>query len=344
MGDIKPDSLIDIQNQKQWESEISKHSNSHVFQSHAWANTFAITYGHIPSLHILASTPSIIVPISCINRPLSRSICVSMPYSDFAGPLSYEPISENTLKQIPLLMGVNFVDVRLDEPIANENYLSHFSSYRTKLPASCDTFWSSLPNKSVRYCIRKALKDGYSVIEAKQTDLPVFYTLMSLTRKKHGLPTPPFKFYNNLYSNLIAKGNGSLLLAKDPNHQIVAGSLFLFHLLHAYYKYNASDHRQNVGNANHLLLWEGIKKSIERGCSFIDLGRVADSNTGLVKFKRHWQADRIPLYYLRVYASGKVEASVASSSQIKKIMSLLIRKLPPAFSKLLGNVLYKYFS
>ena len=345
MGDlIKPPSLIDIQNQEQWESEISSHSNSHLFHSHAWAKTFATTYGHIPSLHILSSIPSVIVPLSRINRPFSRSIYVSMPYSDFAGPLSYRPITENTIKQIPLLMDVDFVDVRLDEPIANQNYSSHFSGYRTKLPTSCDTFWSSLPNKSVRYGIRKALKDGYSVVEAKQTELPVFYTLMSLTRKKHGLPTPPLKFYNNLYSNLIANGNGSLLFAKDPNGQIVASSLFLFHKKYAYYKYNASDHRLNVGNANHLLLWEGVKNSIKRGCSYIDLGRVADSNTGLVKFKLHWQAVRIPLYYLRVYASGKIEASTASSSSIQNIIGPIIRISPPFFSKFLGNLLYKYFS
>jgi len=342
---IKLTSIIHISEEAKWNTEVAKYRFSHIFHSHAWAKTFAETYNHSPSLYTFSTKSDIItIPISSIKRPFLENLHVSMPYSDFAGPLSNKPITDTCLKHIPQKLDINSIDVRLDSQIANQSFPTHYATYRTELPTNKDELLSSLPSKSVRYPIRKSLKDGYSVIKAEQKDLSNFYSLICSTRKRHGVPTPPFKFYSNLFKNVIQKGHGSLLLAKNSNNRIVAGSLFLFHNNLAYYKYNASDHRYNVGNANHLLLWEGVVNSIQRGCSFIDLGRAADSNIGLVKFKKHWQARKIPLFYLTVKRNGSIYSPSPTQSKTHNAMTSLLKNSPTSFSKLLGKMLYKYFS
>jgi hypothetical protein len=235
-------SKYDINDSQKWQSEIAHNRFSHVFHSHGWAKTFAESYGHIPNLYaFISSNAEFLLPISVVKRPFVTNLQVSMPYSDFAGPVSQTLLDYDTIKQIPLLLDFDSIDLRLDRPILDKSLTSSYSSYRTNLPSTSEEFWESLPSKSVKYSIRKALRDGYSIEEAGLNEITVFYSLMGLTRKKHGLPTPPLKFYINLYKNLISSGNGFILLAKDSNGTVIAGSLFLFHGQFAYYKYNASD-------------------------------------------------------------------------------------------------------
>ena len=115
-----------------------------------------------------------------------------------------------------------------------------------------------IDKRTIQYSIRKARKSGVTVREDNtEQGMKEFYRLNVLTRRKHGVPSQPMRFFTNLWKNLIICGKGFLLLAE---HQgvVVAGSLYLSHRDTVYYKFNASDPDCLTSiTPNHLITWHG---------------------------------------------------------------------------------------
>lgn len=327
-----------------WEKIISEFSEASVFHTWRWARTFAQAYGHKPCLCCLEDDSKIhaVMPVSIVNRPLGRKFAVSMPYSDFTGPLGNWN-SDDFLTRLPAFLGVENLGIRTDIEFPSMQP-SFFSTYRLELPDNPDGLLNKLSSKAVRYPIRKAGKDGLKVTEANREDIREFYRLMRITRSMHGVPTPPLSFYQILYKNLIETGNGSLLLARNIKEKVVAGSLFLWYEKKAYYKYSASEPSVRSSGPGHLLLWEGIKRAIERGCTVLDLGRVSAKNKGLAAFKRHWLGEESPLWYFSIGKDGNISTIEQNESMIERLVSGIIKSTPPSISGLAGKMIYRYFA
>lgn len=337
---------ITIKDQNAWDSIVSQFSCSHVFHTWGWAKSYSDAYSHEPIL-CCYGTPSAVdvaLPLSKVKKPFGKVEFVSMPYSDFAGPLFRTSIPDAYWAQLFSYLGVKNLQLRTDREIKKVASFCSFSTYRIKLPSDASLFMRKLPAKSVRYPIRKATSDGYRVRLGKTEDIPLFHHLMSLTRRKHGLPTPPHCFYQALFTNVIAAGNGTILIAENSQGTPVASSVFLWHRGKGYYKYNASDPSARVGNANHLLLWEGVSEAIRRKCISFDLGRASKDNIGLINFKKHWLGEEYPLSYLSVRADGEVRAVSSEESKIHHLSRKVLQLLPVCFSKFSGEMMYRYFS
>lgn len=284
------------------------------------------------------------MPVSLVPGLLGKSSFVSMPYSDFSGPLFKEDFPAEFLLGVLRELSANSVEIRTEIPLINVKGELEYSTYRMDLPESEDGLLGQLPSKSVRYSIRKARSDGFTVRKAEAKDISMFHRLMNLTRRRHGLPTPPIKFYTSLYNNILNIGNGTLFIAETSSGEPAAASLFLWFGEMGYYKYNASDPNIRVGNANHLLLWEGMKEGIRRKCRTFDLGRVSRSNEGLIKFKEHWLGKRVPLYYVNVVSDGSIKPISGDESGIFKLSKRIFANMPAGFSRIAGNILYRYFA
>jgi len=339
-------SLISLDEETQWNSIISNFKHSRIFHSWGWAKTFSEAYGHTPVLLCYRdnSKISVALPVSTVFRPFGKSYFVAMPYSDFAGPLFKTNISDELWNKILEELDSDKIEIRSDIQLFDISDKSDFSTYRIALPSSLEEMQANLPSKSVRYPIRKARRDGFSVRRGLYEDVSLFHHLMSITRRKHGLPTPPLKFYQALYRNVIQPGNGTMYIAENLNGKPVASSLFLWHKEMGYYKYNASDHVASVGNANHLLLWEGVSEAIQRKCSRFDLGRASSTNQGLVKFKKHWLGKEVVLQYVHVHSNSSFEAITSEESKVFVISQKVFQRFPVFLSKIVGTHIYKYFS
>lgn len=341
-----PIKYISLENTSLWDQTVCKSPNAHIFHSSAWAKTLFEAYGHSSTLALYRNNnTTLIFPYARISRPLLPDYFVSMPYSDFAGPLSLSNDGFSHLNDLVNLLPDKHIQLRSDARLNESCKPSMFTSYRASLSRSFTDFTAKLPKKSVKYSVRKALKDGFSIREGKRDDVRTFYDLMSRTRKKHGLPTPPLHFYEALYRNLVPKDSALFLFADDKDGTPVASSVFLFFNQHAYYKYNASISLREAATANHLLLWEGIRISSERGCDYIDLGRASNSNKGLIRFKKHWLGDPVPLYYLSISSvNGLSSSSSNTGSVLPVILQHIITSSPYQLSQVVGNLIYRYFS
>ena len=92
-----------------------------------------------------------------------------------------------------------------------------------------------------------------------------FYKLHRRTRRRHGAPPQPFRFFDNIYRHLIEVGSGFITLASRDG-KAVAGAVYLTHGKNAVYKFGASDERYNQYRANNLVMWEAIKYLCEDRC------------------------------------------------------------------------------
>lgn len=337
---------VGLDAKEQWNAIIAEFQHSHVFHSWGWAKTFAEAYKHEPVLLCYGTQESIEValPVSRVFRPFGKSFFVSMPYSDFAGPLFHSEIPEELWARILEELDTEEIEIRSEMLFHSLEVQRNYSTYRIDLPDNEQEMLANLPTKSVCYPIRKARKDGFRIKSGIYNDVHFFYELMSLTRRKHGLPTPPFRFYQALYRNVIEPGNGTIYIAENAQKNPVASSLFLWHGDTGYYKYNASDPAAKVGNANHLLLWEGVSEAIQRKCCFFDLGRATSTNKGLVQFKKHWLGREVPLNYAYVRSNNSIESIPSGGSKTLLFSQKIFQLLPVFFSKIAGNCIYRYFS
>ena len=78
------------------------------------------------------------------------------------------------------------------------------------------------------------------------------------TRRRHGLPPQPLKFFRNLYDFVLTKNKGFISISKYGGKSI-AGAVFLLIGQKALYKYGASLIEYQNLRPNNLLMWESIK-------------------------------------------------------------------------------------
>jgi len=92
----------------------------------------------------------------------------------------------------------------------------------------------------------------------------------------------------------------------------------------------------------HFLLWQAIKQSCEEGYRIFDFGRTAPNNLGLMDFKRRWgtvMAD-LPQFWFPRNSSHSFDNTEKTVKH--RLARTLVRKLPPRFLPLLGELCYRH--
>lgn len=336
---------IGVDDTQKWDNIVNRYDTSTVFHTNQWAKLFSSVYGHELHLYYLNynddSETLWVMPLSHVCRPFGKGLLVSLPYSDFAGPLSSSNVVREYCISLASMLDRSYY-IR-SEYNYSDDCVSNYSTYRIQLPTTREDMMSMLPYKSVKYPISKSHKDGYRIRAAAEKDVEDLYRLMSITRRRHGLPTQPKQFFVEMKHELIHSGCASLYVAVDESDKAVAASVFMWHKRFGYYKYSASLRLPGVGNVVHALLWEGVKEAIDRNCLYFDLGRVASNNRGLAMIKKHWGGVEIPLYYQLVTTEG-VFSNVSKDDSISRLMRSMLSRAPVQASQVLGKLLYRYYS
>jgi lipid II:glycine glycyltransferase (peptidoglycan interpeptide bridge formation enzyme) len=194
---------------------------------------------------------------------------------------------------------------------------------------------------NVQRNIRKAEKAGITVAsDPTPYGMREFYRLNCLTRREHGLPPQPARFFENLQSHVLDKGFGTLLLARHEG-RAVAGAVFLHFSGKAVYKYGASDRRCQELRPNNLVFREGIRKLCGKGVRTLSFGRTDLHHEGLRQFKLSWGAAEKTLQYVKYDVPSK---SYLSSKKYRATIpwESTMSKLPLPLLRLIGRVTYRH--
>lgn len=198
----------------------------------------------------------------------------------------------------------------------------------------------SRTDSSTRRAVRKG-EESKLTVESSQTLAAVraFYGLLCLTRKRHGLPAQPFRFFAQIHQHVLAQNQGCVFLARKGTTP-VAGAVFFHFGRTVVYKYGASDERFQQLRANNLVMATAIKSYIKQGFEILDFGRTSLSNEGLRRFKLGWGTVERTIEYVRYDLAKGMFVTVRDEAF--GWYNRVFQVLPVSVSRLAGAVLYQH--
>lgn len=205
-----------------------------------------------------------------------------------------------------------------------------------------DTVWMGLKDK-FRNQVRQGGKRGLTVRRCERNELVKFFSLhVKLRKHKYGIFAQPWKFFDVIWDEFIAKDKGFLLGAFAPDGRMVGGTLFLVCGNTLYYKINTSSQDALDFRSNNCLLWEGIRLAKERGLEFVDLGSSGLTQEGLVAFKDATGARRMEIVHIGYHPQGYVFSQKRLLKAYTKFFAA--KWMPDWITNLGSSLIYKFLA
>ena len=328
-----------------WDLLLGTHPGRSFFHRSAWAKVLRDSYGYAPAYFILSESGQLrsLLPVMEVRSWLTGSRGVSLPFTDncrvlSSGAASIERLTHQAInwgrgrgwKYLELRGGKEF----FPQAPASQSYFGH----ELKLVGEKALF--AQLHRPVRTAIRKGQKLGLKVEVSQSLEaLRSFYELHCSTRRRHGLPPPPFRFFENVHEHILSRDKGIVVIARHQQ-QPVAASVYFHSDNEAIYKYSASDGAFQDLRGNNLVMWEAIKWYCRAGFDRLHLGRTSASNSGLRRFKLGWGACEHKIEYLR-YDLRK-RGFVTGRDEAFGWYNRIFNRLPPSISKAIGSILYRH--
>jgi len=326
-----------------WDDAVLKSPQPQFFHQSCWLKTLIDTYNFKPLCFIIQDGGGGTVPFLVIKSLKEKKKAVALPFSDGCDILC-SGIKEDELVTTLLKIAkeekldrLEFKGVTGFKPFAE---VSH-SYYGHKLQLSKDEkkLWKNLSSSKQRN-IKKSRKENISVTFHNEIDsVKEYYRLHCITRKRHGLPPQPMRFFESIQSNILTKGFGEIGLAKIEN-TTVAGALYLFSKKEVLYKFGASDKNLQFLRANDLLMWEAILRYAQRNFAHFSFGKTEKYHDGLCRFKEGFGAEQIIMndFCYNVKTGNLVKDAPGVHGFHNKVFELM----PIPLLKFCGEILYKY--
>jgi CelD/BcsL family acetyltransferase involved in cellulose biosynthesis len=336
-----------------WDSIISKDARSSFFHRACWARVLNATYRHTPAYFCGVRDGQIeqMLPVMEVSSRWTGRRGVSLPFSDFCDPLISGDDDATALYDAAIAYGEErgwkYLECRNASPDWHctqdrqvEPALSFFG-HVVELEGGNDALFARF-DPAVRRGVRKAEKEGVQVEFSSTLDsIRTFFALHCLTRRRHGLPPQPFRFFENIARHVLAAGEGFVAIAR-LGRQPLAGSVFFQHGPEAIYKFGASDFACQHLRPGNLLMWEATKYFARNGFEQLHLGRTSLVNEGLRRFKLGFGARENRIEY-RKY-DFKEQMFVTAIDRAESWVNQIFRKLPLPMLRLAGRLLYPHLS
>lgn len=328
-----------------WHAFLQSHPDAVIFHHPAWLSVLAQTYAFRPFILVHSSPAGEILaglPVMEVNSRLTGRRWVSLPFSDYCNPLAVDQAAlaefTNRLAELSTQPDTPRIELRWQFP---ENpliqpYMQHVLHMQHFDP-DFEVVFNRI-HKKMRKHIRRVERSGLRVeFGTQEQDVRKFYQLQLDTRRRHGIPAQPRKFFDLLGSQLLDKGLGVILTAYQ-NERLLAGLVLLHYQRTATVKYSADTRDYEKLNPNYLLDMTAMRWSHENGYQVFDFGRSALNNTGLRDYKTRLGATETPLIY------GVIGGDIPGASKGKLIglMQPIIRHSPKFVCRAAGEILYRH--
>jgi CelD/BcsL family acetyltransferase involved in cellulose biosynthesis len=338
--------LVDPLQEADWDRWVAGHPEAGPFHSSAWARVLVRTYGHRPcsvTLH-RAGRPVALLPLMEVDSPLTGRRGVGLPFADECGLLLYEKLDPrlivDVLSRLAIERSWKHLEVRGPSGLPADAPPSvSFYTHALDLRPGLDSVYAGF-DPSVRRALRKAGQSGLNVeVRTDREAVSAFCALHARSRRRHGLPPQPDRFFQAIREELLEPGLGAVVLAAQAGRP-VAAAVFLQSGSQAVYKFGASDERVLAARANNLVMWEGIQWLAGRGARSLHFGRTSCSQDGLRRYKRGWGAVESMLHYYKyVLPAG---AWARDRDRAAGIHTTIFAHLPLSLNRLLGAALYPH--
>jgi lipid II:glycine glycyltransferase (peptidoglycan interpeptide bridge formation enzyme) len=337
-----------------WNEFLLRSSEASLFHSSQWLNALRQTYGYKPVVYTTAKPEEKLqngLVLCEVESPLTGRRLVSVPFSDYCQPLadSHEDLCLlfKSVEEQVSHSGWRYFEVRPLTPtgIARPNWQTSavYLHHQIDLEPDIDAIYRNLHRDSVQRKIRRAERDGLKyAIGTAEPLLDAFFQIMVQTRRRHGVPPQPKKWFRSLVESF---GESLQIRVAFHGSEPVAAMMTIRHKDTLVYKYGGSDVRYNKMGGMHLLYWNSIQDAKRWGLRTFDLGRTDAHQSGLATFKKRWGATESSLSYSRYSEAGSGFHSfeLAAPNWKMRTANYVFAHTPDALLPILGNLLYRHF-
>jgi CelD/BcsL family acetyltransferase involved in cellulose biosynthesis len=342
---------VDARTDHRWHDLVG-HANASLFHGAAWSAVLADTYGFEPRALLTLDDGRVVngVPWCVVSDPAGSRI-VSLPFSDYCGPIGSGPfaplLGALVERQLPVRVR-NLVDADSDTDDAEDGFrtvgVARWHGVPVTQTPDVDA-WHALAG-STRRAITKARRGGVVVVDGRDDPelLVRFRRLHTGVRKRKYrlLPQPP-TFFESICNRFGATGDWYPLAAVREG-EVLAVTVYLRHRDTLFYKFNASDPDHLDARPNDLLLWAGVELAARLGCRLVDLGASDDAQPGLVRFKRGFGAVEREIR-TRVAGPPAPDGAVPFRAVLHEFsLRLTAPEVSDALTETAGARLYRYFA
>lgn len=326
-----------------WHQFTCSHPSASPFHLPAWAALIADCYRFEAFVLAVRDTDGEIlagVPTVAVRLPLRPLRWVSLPFSDVCPPLVRPDVAVDdvveALKEHVLARPTRELEVRAGLSAADGLYPVQ-AGYHHLLDLPEDPA-DLHPRKGHRHGRNRAIRMGVQVTRGNAwEDVATFYRLQTLTRRRHGVPVQPRRFFDLVWNRLLARGHGFVATATLEG-EVVAASVYLHHNGTLVAKYRGSDpDRRDVG-ADHLIDWETAVTACTEGYHTLDMGRSDLGADGLRLYKGGLGAVERPLVYTHI--SHRPPSDHRPS--VGGLPQWIIRSSPLWVCRALGGAFYRW--
>lgn len=340
--------ILNPLNQTDWNAKLAFPSAESFFNTREWAQVLTETYGFRPQY--LAQTEGnevvALLPMMEVDSWMTGRRGVGLPFSDACEPLGVMSAGPESFLKALMDLGQRrkwrYVEIRNRRDFSGDIpssscYLQHVLD----LSPGETGLWNNLAG-GVRTAIRKSIRSGLEITFSTGMDaVAEFYRLNCLTRRRHGLPPQPYRFFRALHQHVLSRDLGVVAMACHKG-VCVSAAVFCHRDKYALFKYGASDkYFQNL-RGNSLIMWEAIRRYAQQGYGQLSFGRTACANEGLRRFKLGWGTSESVLRYIRF--DFRMKKFVGERKRDPENGYSCFRFMPPAVSRLAGALLYGHMA
>jgi CelD/BcsL family acetyltransferase involved in cellulose biosynthesis len=338
--------LLDPLADRAWEAFVGGQPAALVFHRTAWLQLLHEQYGFRPLAACAMRDGAIVagLPICELRPPLRAKRWISLPFSDRCGPIGADPATVDrlmawTVREAATSGASLEVRDRISPSAGMAESVGRWQ-HITRLEGTPAQVLERL-HPDVRRRIRKSLTSGLkSEVRSDARALDEFYRLHLLTRRRHGVPIQPRRYFERFQRLIIDQGLGHVVLTRDGDRTLSAG-VFCRDQRCTLYKYGASDPAASDVPANYLMFWTSMTHALDSGCRTYDFGKTAASHESLRFFKKKWATEESPLPY---HYSPRAPASTEPGFLLTHVVRPIIRNSPVTVCRVAGEALYKHFA
>jgi serine/alanine adding enzyme len=282
------------------------------------------------------------LPLALVSSRLFGRFLVSLPYLNSGGVIAENETIATLLidraVQLADELDVRYLELRHERRYEHQALTHEVTSkahMRLSLPDSSDVLWNQLKAK-VRNQVRKGREHDLTVRWGGEELLASFYDVFSRNMRDLGTPVYGRSLFQAIVRGLSEQAE---LCVVCHGKRAIAGAL-LVHGQGITEVPSASSLRQySATNANMLMYWHLLERTIERGQHTFDFGRsTVDSNT--FRFKKQWGAEPHPAVWQYYVRRGTVGDMRPESSRYRHFIRVW-QHLPVGITRLVGPTIVR---
>lgn len=338
---------IDPLSGRHWDQIIDRHPDATIFHTSAWAKVLAETYGYTPYYFAASdSTGSVVACLAEVNSWVTGKRGISLPFTDQCSILRSDTCDDDVDAfrhsiETGAQMAWRSIEFRGATESANRGSPPLFVSHSLSLDESIDRLFRRFES-SVRRAVRKAERSCLEVdLSTNLEAVKTYYQLHCKTRRKHGAPPQPFRFFKEIHRQILSEDRGFVVIVKR-NGISIAGGIFLQYKNRAEYKFGASDPAYEEFRPNNLVMWTAIKQLVERQAATLCFGRTSSGNAGLRRYKLNWGATEQKLFYTKWSYHEKQYVNCADYAL--GLQNAFFKRCPLTIARAIGAFTYRHFA